>query len=60
MMSARDFETVSYAMRRLAKAFTEAPHWQIIEKYWNTAMQQNNVWSVAFETRTEEILEEAC
>jgi len=42
-MSASDLEMVSYAKRRLVKALAEAPHWQIIEKYWNTAMQQNNI-----------------
>jgi hypothetical protein len=59
-MSATDLETVSYATRRLAKALAEAPHWQIIETYWNTAMQQNNIWSIAFEACTKEILEEVC
>jgi hypothetical protein len=43
-MSASDLETVSYATRHVAKALAEAPHWQIIETYWNTAMQRNNIW----------------
>jgi len=38
-MSASGLKTVSYAMQRVSKAFAEAPHWQIIETYWNTAMQ---------------------
>ena len=59
-MSASDLETVSYATRRVAKALAEAPHWQIIETYWNTAMQKNNIWSIAFEARTKEILKEVC
>jgi hypothetical protein len=59
-MSASDLETVSYATRRVAKALAEAPYWQIIETYWNTAMQQNNMWSIAFEARTKEILKEVC
>jgi hypothetical protein len=59
-MSASNLETVSYATRRLAKASAAAPHWQIIETYWNTAMQQNNIWSIAFEARTKEILKEVC
>ena len=59
-MSATDVEMVSCAMRRIAKAFAEGPHWQIIETYWNTAMQQNNIWSIAFEARTKEILKEVC
>jgi hypothetical protein len=59
-MSASHMEMVSYGMRRAAKAFAEAPHWQIIEKYWNTAMQQNNIWSIAFEACTKEILKEGC
>jgi hypothetical protein len=58
--SACDLETVSYAMQRIAKALAEAPHWQIMETYWNTAMQQNNICSIAFEVRTKEILEEVC
>jgi hypothetical protein len=42
------------------KELAEAPHWQILEKYWNTAMQQNNIWSIAFEACTKEILKEVC
>jgi len=38
-MSASDLGRVSYAMQCVAKALAEAPHWQIIEKYWNTAKQ---------------------
>jgi hypothetical protein len=57
-MRASDFETVSYATRCVAKALAEAPYWQIIETYWNTAMQQNNIWSIAFEACTKEILKE--
>jgi len=59
-MSASNWETVSYATRRVSKALAEAPHWQILETYWNTAMQQNNIWSIAFEARTKEILKEVC
>jgi hypothetical protein len=59
-MSARDLEMVSYTTRCNAKALAEVPHWQIIETYWNTAMQQNNIWSIAFEVRTKEILKEVC
>jgi len=55
-MSAIDLEMVSCAMRRVARALAEGPHWQIIEKYWNTAMQQNNILSIAFEARTKLIL----
>jgi hypothetical protein len=51
---------VSYAMRHTAKALAEAPYWQILEKYWNTAMQQNNIWSIAFEACTKEILKVVC
>jgi len=42
-MEAHNVDMVCYAMRRIVKALAEAPHWQIIEKYWNTAMQQNNI-----------------
>jgi hypothetical protein len=59
-MSASDMETASYATRRIAKALDEAPYWQIIEKDWNTAMQQNIIWSIAFEARTKEIMKEVC
>ena len=59
-MSASDLQSVKYATRRVLKALAEAPHWQIIETYWNTAMQQNNIWSIAFEVRTKEILKEVC
>jgi hypothetical protein len=50
-MSASNVEIVSYTMRHIAKALAEAPYWQTIEMYWNTAMQQNNIWSIAFEAR---------
>jgi hypothetical protein len=59
-MSASDLETISYATRCVSKALTEAPHWQLIETYWNTAMLQNNIWSIVFEKRTKEILKEVC
>jgi hypothetical protein len=60
VVSARYLETVSYGMRHISKALAEAPHWQIIETYWNTAMQQNNIWSIAFEVHTKEFLKEIC
>jgi len=60
VMSETDLETVSYAMRRISKALAEGPHWQMIETYWNTTMQQNNIWSIAFEARTKEIMKEVC
>jgi len=59
-MSASNLEMVNYVMRHVAKALAESPHWQIIEKYWNTAMQRNNIWSIAFEARTKEIFKEVC
>jgi hypothetical protein len=59
-MSASDLGMVSYATRRVVKALVDAPHWQIIQTYWNTAMQLNNIWSIAFEARTKEILKEVC
>jgi len=39
VMSANDLQTVSYATRHVSKALAEAPHWQIIEMYWNSTMQ---------------------
>jgi len=42
LISASNLEMVGYATRSIAKALAQAPHWQIIEKYWNIAMQQNN------------------
>jgi hypothetical protein len=58
LMSASNLETVSYATRRVAYALAEAPYWQIIETYWNTAMQQNNIWSIALGARTKDIWKE--
>jgi hypothetical protein len=55
---ASDLDMVSYAMQRIGKA--EAPLCKIIETYWNTAMQQSNIQSVAFEARTREITKEVC
>jgi len=57
-MSASNLEMVSYATWQVAKALAEAPHWQIIETYWNTAMQQNNILSIAFEACTKQILKQ--
>jgi len=59
-ISACDLERVSCATRRVAKSLAEDPHWYIIETYWNTAMKQNNIWSIAFEGHTEEILNVVC
>jgi hypothetical protein len=59
-MSGSDLEMVRYATRQVAKALAEAPHWQIIETYLNTAMRQNNIWSIAFDARTMEIVKEVC
>jgi hypothetical protein len=60
LMSASNWETVSYATRHVSNALAEAIHWQIIETYWNTTMLQNNIWSIAFEWPTKEILKEVC
>jgi len=59
-MSESDLETVSDSTRRVSRALAEAPHWHIIETYWNTAMQKNNIWSIAFEVPTKEIMKEVC
>jgi len=59
-MSASNLETVSYGTRSVSKALAEAPHWHIIETYWNTAIQQNNIWSIAFEAHTHVIFKEVC
>jgi hypothetical protein len=59
-LSASDLEMVTYTTRHIAKSSAEAPHWQIIETYWNTAMQQNATLSIAFEARTTEILKVVC
>jgi len=59
-MSASVLETVSYATQCVGNTLAKAPHWQIIEKNWNSAMQQNNVWSIALEARTKEILKQVC
>ena len=57
---ASNWQMVGYEKWRVAKAFTDAPHCQIIEKHWSTAMQQNNIWSIAFEARAKEILKNVC
>jgi len=59
-MSSSALETVSYATGRIAKPLAEAPHGSKIETYWNTAMQPNNIWSIALEAHTKEILKEVC
>jgi hypothetical protein len=58
--SASDLEAVMYATQRVWIALAEALDWQILEMYWNTAMQQNNIWSIAFEVHAKGILKEVC
>jgi hypothetical protein len=60
VISTSYFEIVSYAMRCVAKTLAEGPHWLIIGMYWNTAMQQNNMWSIALKAHTKEIFIEVC
>jgi hypothetical protein len=57
---ASPLEMISYATRHVVKAVAEARHWQIIEMYLNTAMQPNNIWSIAFMAPTKEILKAVC
>jgi hypothetical protein len=59
-MGASDWEIVSFATRHIAKPLAVAPHRQIIEIYWNTGMQQNNIWSIPFVASTTEIFREVC
>jgi len=59
-VGASDFERVSYGTQRAGKQFSEAPHLQTIAKYWYTAMQQNNIWFIAFEACAKEILKDVC
>jgi hypothetical protein len=59
-ISANDFEMVTYAPQQAVKALAEAPHWQILEMYWNTTLQQSIIWSIAFEASTKYILKEVC
>jgi len=59
-MSANDFESVSCATRRVLNTLAAATNWQIIEMHWNTVMQHNIIWSIAFEVLTKEILKEVC
>ena len=60
LISASYLETVCHATRRISKELAEAPHWQITKTYWNTAMQQNNIWSIASEVRKKDILKVVC
>ena len=57
-MSASDLAMVSYAPWRIVEALAESPHRPIMDQYWNTAMWRNNIWSIAFEAHTKEILKE--
>jgi hypothetical protein len=59
-MSTNDLKTASYGTRRLSNAIAEGPHSQIIVTYWNTTMQQNNIWAITFEAQTKEILKIVC
>jgi hypothetical protein len=55
-MSASYLKMINYATQRVAKALAEAPHRQIIEIYRITAMQKNNMWSIALKACAKEIL----
>jgi len=57
-VSGSNLERVGYSTQHVAKALAEAPHWQTIEKYWNTPVQQNNIWSIASEACTKQIFQE--
>jgi hypothetical protein len=57
-MSSSHLERVRCAMRQIAKVLAKASHWSIIEMYWNTPLQQNNIWSIAFEAHTQDIMKE--
>jgi hypothetical protein len=59
-MSTSGLQMVRYVTQHAVKVVADAPHWQIIEKYRNTAMQQNNIWSIAFEVCTKNIVKEVC
>jgi hypothetical protein len=59
-MSTSGLQMVRYVTQHAVKAVADAPHWQIIEKYRNTTMQQNNIWSIAFEVCTKDIVKEVC
>jgi hypothetical protein len=54
--TARNLGMISFATWCVAKASAESPHWQITEKYMNTFMQQNNIWSITYEAWKKEIL----
>jgi hypothetical protein len=45
-------------MRHVATVFAEAPYWQMAEKYWNIAMQENKIWFIAYKAHSKEILQE--
>jgi hypothetical protein len=45
-MSDSDLETACYATGRISKVWAESPHCQILERYWNTGMKQNNIWFI--------------
>jgi hypothetical protein len=59
-MSASELEKLNDVTRHFSKALPEAPHQQRVETYWNTAMQQSNISSRAFEARRKEILKQVC
>jgi len=58
LMSARDMETMSDATQHVVKEVAEASYSQIIERYLNTTIQHNNIWSIPFEAHTKDILKE--
>jgi hypothetical protein len=60
LMCGSDLEMVTYTTRHIAKALPQGPHLQIIETYWNTALEQNNIWSISFEPPTKKILNKDC
>lgn len=59
-MSASDWQMPSDATQHFVSALADALHWQIIEQYWNTSKQQNNIWSILFEGCTNKIWKKIC
>jgi len=53
-------EMVCYAAHCSAHAIADTPDRQIIETYWNTAVQEHKICSIALEAHTKEILKQAC
>jgi hypothetical protein len=59
-MTAHGLQMVCYATQCVDNIIAPSSYWQIVEKYWNIAIEENNIQSISFEACTLKLLNEVC